>query len=84
MDPLKNPFQAPPALDQTVRQPNPEDWTDLEGVVELLAASRSTVYHLIRKGILTRYYVGASPTPLFWLAEVREIWNARKRLGGKS
>lgn len=62
----------------TLPLPNAADWTDAAGAALILGRSRSTVYDMVDRGILSRHRVGAST--VFWRAEVEEIRRSLDRL----
>lgn len=64
-------------------EPNPGDWTDMNGAADLIGMSRTGLYDWIDRGILKRHYIGT--TPVFWMPEVRELADAKRKIrGGQS
>lgn len=62
-------------------KPNPDAWTDTNGAAALIGVSRTAVYDMVRRGTLKRHYAGG--TPIFWVAECREVGAALLRVRGK-
>jgi len=69
---------------QTLPLPNPKDWATIDGVAERLGVSRRTVSRMATDGVLTAYkpHQGRAyrPLVLFWVPEVDELHQARRRV----
>lgn len=70
---------APPVAALSVET---KPWVGLAGACEYLGVSRSSLYRLIRRGLITPFYV-ETDKPLFLLADLFEFVNrcARRQLG---
>jgi hypothetical protein len=68
-------------IEASAGKPNPEAWTDTNGAAALISVSRTAVYDMVKRGTLQRHYAGG--TPIFWVAECREVGAALLRVRGK-
>lgn len=64
----------------TAEVPNPQDWTDAAGAAAIIGRARATIDDMAARGVLTRYEIGASLRPLFWVPECREVARALARV----
>lgn len=69
-------------IEQELPIPNPEDWTDAGGAAEHLGVARSTVYDMVKSGVLTRHVIGGLGA--YWVPELRALFAARERVGRRA
>lgn len=64
--------------DLKLPEPNPDDWTDAAGAADILRRSRPTVYDMVDRGVLTKYWIGTHA--LYWVPQVEQVAAALGKL----